>query len=571
MSIDPARLPSASLPRHGLLALLVAVLLFAAVAPTLPWLEFSSGSENLLAATVVEMHAGSPWLLPSLNGEPRVRKPPLPAWVAAALVPRSIIADLDSPDDAFRHAAYRRFAWALRWPPLLMSCLIVLATYELGRTLVDARFGLLACVVCASSLLLLRYGRSATTDIHLALWVTATNLCLTKVIFQSRTWPFLPLAGFAAGLAFMSKGPVGLAQSVLPVITFLVAQRLIARNQSPLTSRSLSRYRSFGMTTAALGVFIAVAAPWFVYVLRTVPDAWAVFKTEVTRDGATTLAADPWHNYFVIVALAAPWVVFFIAGVAVCAVEWRRSPHKLFAVLLLIAPIVVMSLVKDKNERYLLPMIAPLALVTAYAILPQLRPRMALNATEMWLARAHACVLLALAAGLPLVMSNARWLPRLDGGAWLPGNIAVIASAIGAGVWAIAIVAWRRSPVTMIASTLCIMLTAHALFLYGYRESPRGRSQMLGIADAIHAVRPSATVYYVDTDDSPKAIPQDLQIYLNRAVRTVYKVDDMPAPSSDRVLVMLRREGEDAPTIPGWIELARRPWGGRSWNALVGP
>ena len=51
-----------------------------------PWLEFSSGSENLVVGTVLEMRRGGPWFVPRLNGMPRTSKPPLVAWISASLV-----------------------------------------------------------------------------------------------------------------------------------------------------------------------------------------------------------------------------------------------------------------------------------------------------------------------------------------------------------------------------------------------------------------------------------------------------------------------------------------------------
>src|SRR6059058_3654921 len=108
--------------RHSLppflAALGVAALVFAAVAPTLSWLEFSSGSENLVVETVLEMRRGGPWLVPTLELQPRTQKPPLTAWVTAAAVRPSTVAALAQPDPARRDAAYSRLAWEIRWTAL---------------------------------------------------------------------------------------------------------------------------------------------------------------------------------------------------------------------------------------------------------------------------------------------------------------------------------------------------------------------------------------------------------------------------------------------------------------------
>src|SRR3954463_10517332 len=106
-----------------LAALGVAALVFAAVAPTLSWLQFSSGSENLVVETVLEMRRGGPWLVPTLEKLPRTQKPPLPAWLTAAAARPGAVAALADRDASGRAAAYTRLAWEVRWPALLCSCL----------------------------------------------------------------------------------------------------------------------------------------------------------------------------------------------------------------------------------------------------------------------------------------------------------------------------------------------------------------------------------------------------------------------------------------------------------------
>src|SRR3954447_10005456 len=104
-----------------LAALGIAALVFAAVAPTLPWLKFPSGSENLVVETVLEMRRGGPWLVPTLERQPRTQKPPLPAWVTAAAARPATVAALADRDPDRRAAAYERLAWEVRWPALLCS------------------------------------------------------------------------------------------------------------------------------------------------------------------------------------------------------------------------------------------------------------------------------------------------------------------------------------------------------------------------------------------------------------------------------------------------------------------
>ena len=217
---------SAQAPRTGrrlppaLLAVAIAAVFFAAVAPTLSWLEFSNGSENLVAETVLEMRRGGEWLVPTLELQPRTQKPPLPAWLTAAGVRPATVAALWEADPARREAAYRRLAWEVRRSAMLASCLTVLAVFGLGRAIGGPGLGVSSALVCATSVMFLRFGRYATTNVHLTLWATAANVMLARAVLAGRWWSGCVLGGLALGLAFMSKGPVVFMQTALPVVAF---------------------------------------------------------------------------------------------------------------------------------------------------------------------------------------------------------------------------------------------------------------------------------------------------------------------------------------------------------------
>src|SRR5437764_10753335 len=163
---------------HRFYAILIAIAFFLAIAPTLPWQEFSSGPENLVLATAMEMRRGGPWLVPTLQGEPRVAKPPLAAWITAASIRPGTLRDIDILDRDTRERGFFFLAIETRWPALLGACLLLLGVFELGRVMRDGALGLTACAVCASTYFLMRFARYSTTDIQLALWVTWGNVFL---------------------------------------------------------------------------------------------------------------------------------------------------------------------------------------------------------------------------------------------------------------------------------------------------------------------------------------------------------------------------------------------------------
>src|SRR4051812_23103072 len=102
--------PTTRRPGFGA-ATLLAIAFFIAIAPTLSWLEFSGGSENLVVAAALEMKRGGPVFVPNLQGETRVAKPPLATWASAAAIRSETFAQLSNPDPALRDAAYHRIAF----------------------------------------------------------------------------------------------------------------------------------------------------------------------------------------------------------------------------------------------------------------------------------------------------------------------------------------------------------------------------------------------------------------------------------------------------------------------------
>jgi hypothetical protein len=60
--------------------------------------------------------------VPTLDGEARVAKPPLTAWITGDGNQTETFAAMSSADPDVRARAERELAWQVRWPFLLSSC-----------------------------------------------------------------------------------------------------------------------------------------------------------------------------------------------------------------------------------------------------------------------------------------------------------------------------------------------------------------------------------------------------------------------------------------------------------------
>ncbi|HEX4796615.1 MAG TPA: phospholipid carrier-dependent glycosyltransferase, partial [Humisphaera sp.] len=228
-------------------------------------MEFSNTPENLNVATALEIRRTGNWLFPTLDGEPRTRKPPLTAWLTAAAIRSSTLDALNNHSAAVRTDGYRRLAWDVRWPALLACCATFVAVFVLGAMIGGARLGWASSIICASTFYFLRYARVSSVDVHLTLWVTTANAFLAAALLRRRLWMGCAGAGVAIGLAFMSKGPVALTETVVPFAAYALWQARWASARRP----SLS-----AISPVILGVVVCllVALPWFLAVLAREPS-----------------------------------------------------------------------------------------------------------------------------------------------------------------------------------------------------------------------------------------------------------------------------------------------------------
>ena len=105
-------------------------------------------SRNIITAR--EMVYDHNWLVPTMNGELRLEKPPLPTWIAA-------ITEMISPDNLPLQRAMAGFA----------AVMLVLFFYKFATKLTGNRtYALVSSLVLCTSYNIILMGRTATWDIY---------------------------------------------------------------------------------------------------------------------------------------------------------------------------------------------------------------------------------------------------------------------------------------------------------------------------------------------------------------------------------------------------------------------
>jgi 4-amino-4-deoxy-L-arabinose transferase-like glycosyltransferase len=320
----------------------------------------TDSDEAFYAEAAREMVESGDWLTPYYNYEPRFQKPILYYWATAATFA------VTGPGEASARL------WAA-----VSGIALVFVTAATARRWYDDDIALLAGAIVATSFGYVALGRMALPDLPLALFVTATiGAALVAVgdrVPRPRQWLFA--AAVAAALGFLTKGPLAV---VLPAVV-IGPIVVIERRQSRV---------GFGDILAAAGVFVMVAAPWYLAMWwrHGTPYLESFFVGDNFERFATDRFNEPrpwWYYGPVIVGGVAPWSPFLLlgAGAFLRLLTGRGGPGSLETrlVIWVLAPLAILTLSVGKQPRYVLPLLPPLALLLAHGIMNRVRSRRGLD------------------------------------------------------------------------------------------------------------------------------------------------------------------------------------------------
>jgi len=294
--------------------------------------------------TAREMINDGNWILTTLNGEPRYQKPPLPTWLTA------LSAMLFGLKNLF----------ALRLPAAIMGLITVVYTYKLGTRFTKNRtYGFIAGLIAATSFYIVFAGRNGQWDIFTHAFMM---VCIYK-LFQffskdEKKYQNALLAALFFGASFMSKGPVSLYALMLP---FLISFGIVFK------------YRSFKQRIIPLLLFLVVglliSGWWHWYTYTFDPQAVSDITQKETSNW-TGYNVRPFYYYWSFFTQSGLWTLPAFIGLLYPYLK-NRVFHKKgyrFTFWWTILAVVLLSIIPEKKSRYLLPVLIPLALNTAFYI-----------------------------------------------------------------------------------------------------------------------------------------------------------------------------------------------------------
>jgi len=275
-----------------------------------------SDHEAIIGQGARETLQSGDWLIPRVNGEVFVRKPPLPIWLVTWTSKSIDPASLPLPVSTL----------ATRLPSAIAGWMTALVVYFLGRAMYGHRIAMVASLVMASSAGGMMFSHRAEVEMTLTL-MSACAFASFWMATESRdrvhrVW----LVGFYLflGLAMFSKAPMPLAVVVAPLAVWWFA--IIPILDRATSTRLLGdgvRYQLGGflklLSIPGILIFLAIVLPWPIYVYRNVDHVMDLWWLEFGARYIGDMSESPepfWYFIPMVFLLALPFCLSIPEAVA---------------------------------------------------------------------------------------------------------------------------------------------------------------------------------------------------------------------------------------------------------------
>ncbi|WP_049209404.1 lipid IV(A) 4-amino-4-deoxy-L-arabinosyltransferase [Serratia marcescens] len=252
--------------------------------------------------------------------------------------------------------------FAVRFGSVFSTGMTALLVFALAMLMWrNARRASLAALMFLSMVLVFSIGTYSVLDPMISLWLAAAMVSYYLTLKASSVKGKLgayALLGLACGMGFMTKGFLALAVPVIAVIPIVIQQRRI---------KDLLCYGPVAIVTATL-----LSLPWALAIAQREPDFWNYFFwvehiQRFAEDNAQHKAPF-WYYLPVLLAAVLPWLALLPGALLKGWRERVQRPELFFLLSWAMMPLIFFSIAKGKLPTYILPCMAPLALLmTAYA------------------------------------------------------------------------------------------------------------------------------------------------------------------------------------------------------------
>lgn len=295
-------------------------------------------NEGRRALTALEMVRNGNWLIPTMNGHFYIDKPPMLYWLMA------ISAKL------FQSTA----EWVFRLPSVFSALLICALLFRSVKKYLNQDIAVLAILIMATSLSFTSRAHVAEIEILLTLFCFTANLFFLDYYSSGKTI-FLWLSYLSIGLAILTKGPVALLFFVPALAVFG-----LIKHSTRIKDGLLFWPGWLLMLTLGISWYIAI---WF---SAAGPLLRQVIQIDIVGKSVGGLSdSKPFYTYILnLLGIFAPWTLLPILRAKKVRLLFRNTAS-LYFTLQTIIPLIIMSLIASKHNKYILPLFPPLAICLA--------------------------------------------------------------------------------------------------------------------------------------------------------------------------------------------------------------
>ncbi len=299
-----------------------------------------SFNEARRAVPAREMYASGDWLLPHLNGQLYITKPPFLYWL------QTLIALISNNVNE----------WTVRLPSAIAALAVMFTTYRFSLKNFGKWPALFAVQILLANVTFAMFGRRAEIEMLLTCLCVGAVLSALHYVFAQdqadtegntlkkppqKRWIYLSYLLLA--LAMLTKGPLVLLLVTLPLIIFAISQKSTAAWQ---------------VIKSPIGwlIFIVIGLSWYLAVsLQLGFDIWHKIAAQDLANKMTGEDAKPLWSYLT-------WqIVDFFPFILLIFLSRKyqylfQKNTKAIAVLIFAAvPFIIFSLFSNKHAKYLLP------------------------------------------------------------------------------------------------------------------------------------------------------------------------------------------------------------------------
>ena len=292
--------------------------------------------------TAREMVHDSNWIFTTMNGSPRYEKPPLPTWLSAWMGQFFGFSNIG----------------ALRFPASLSCFFTVIYLYKIVDFITNnKKLALISCLVFVTNFLVIYVGRRANWDIYSYSFMVIGIYYFLLALKNIKAYSNYLVAGILFGLSVLSKGPTGPYVLLIPLyLSYVIVY-------------GLPKWKEIiGIAFCAV-ITILIGFSWYIYIYAADSEMFlSIMEKEATARGNRDVK--PFTRYLSFPVQTGIWIFFTVLGLLFPLVKKRTNQPKNYMLFFYwtIFSLIFLSLIPSKKERYLFPMMVPLAVTTGFYI-----------------------------------------------------------------------------------------------------------------------------------------------------------------------------------------------------------